>query len=138
MKIYFAGAISGGRSKVNDYHKMIYHLNRYGRVLTEHVGNKKLKADGEANIKDSKIFKRDVKWLKSSDILIAEVSIRSLGVGYEIGLADTLGKRILCLYDNKIGNGVSPMIKGNENLTIKGYKDINHALRIIDSFMKSR
>jgi hypothetical protein len=40
-------------------------------------------------------------WLKEADVIVAEVSTPSLGVGYEIGKAEDMGKRILCLYKNK-------------------------------------
>lgn len=39
------------------------------------------------------IFDRDVKWPNESDLIVAEVSIPSLGIGYELGLAERLGKK---------------------------------------------
>ena len=51
------------------------------------------------------IFQRDFEQLKSSDILIAEVSERSHGVGIEIGLSYSFGlKRILLLENGGPGN----------------------------------
>jgi len=35
--------------------------------------------------------------------VVAEVTIPSLGVGYEIGRAVALGKRVLCLYRARDG-----------------------------------
>ena len=42
MKIYFAGAIRGGRSDQNLYFEIINYLKKYGEVLTEHVGDKSI------------------------------------------------------------------------------------------------
>ncbi|MEI7962017.1 MAG: nucleoside 2-deoxyribosyltransferase [archaeon] len=43
------------------------------------------------------IFDRDVAWIKEADLVVAEVSMPSVGVGYEIGFAESLGKKIICL-----------------------------------------
>ena len=58
-------------------------------MLTEHVGRKNVEKSEEGN-SDTYIFERDVSWLKSSDVMIADVTVPSLGVGYEIGFAETL------------------------------------------------
>ena len=47
MKIYFAGAIRGGREKVEDYVKIVNKLEEYGEVLTKHVADPNLSAKGE-------------------------------------------------------------------------------------------
>ena len=67
------------------------------------------------------IFKRDIKALKSSDILIAEASEGSHGVGMEIGLSHCLGlKRILLV---EIGNFVTKLAQGMPDTTIVEYLD---------------
>lgn len=83
---------------------------------------------------DEEIFKRDVKWLKSADFVVAEVTTASLGVGYEIGLAEALGKKILCLHRHR-DRRLSAMIAGNKNVTTAFYNDVSEALRIIDNFL---
>lgn len=68
------------------------------------------------------IFKRDYSNLKESDIIIAEVSERSHGVGAEIGLSYCLGlKRILLI---EKGNFISKLIQGIPNTKIIEYKNI--------------
>ena len=44
--IYFAGSIRGGRTDAELYGRIINHLQRYGTVLTEHVGDPNLKEEG--------------------------------------------------------------------------------------------
>ena len=100
MKIYFAGSIRGGRYEKDNYLKLINHLATFGEVLTEHVGHKDVEKS-ELHKTDQYIFERDVKWLKSSDVMVADVTMPSLGVGYENGYAQTLDIPIFCLYNPK-------------------------------------
>ncbi len=123
MKIYFAASIRGGRDYVRDYKAIISKLSIYGKVLTEHIAYDKLDDRGE-NISDTAIFERDTGWLRESDIIVAEVTQPSLGVGYEIALGESLGKRIICLFKQKSGN-LSAMIKGNRKLEVLEYTSIN-------------
>ena len=50
-------------------------------------------------LSDQEIHDRDLQWIIESDMLVAEVTIPSLGVGYEIGRAIEMGKPILCLFN---------------------------------------
>ena len=42
MKIYFAGAIRGGREDVARYLEIVERLRQYGAVLTEHIAEGKM------------------------------------------------------------------------------------------------
>ena len=123
MKIYFAGAIRGGRDDKELYLKIIDYLKGYVEVLTEHVGNQSINTLGEIDNKDNFIYKRDMRWLKECDFVIAEVTTPSLGVGYEIGRAIQFNKKVICLYRNTQDKRLSEMISGNKNLKIINYKD---------------
>lgn len=48
LRIYFAGSIRGGREDAQLYHRIIGLLQRYGTVLTEHVGDPSLVESGWA------------------------------------------------------------------------------------------
>ena len=39
LNIYFGGSISGGRNDAALYAEIIKYLEKFGKVLTEHVGN---------------------------------------------------------------------------------------------------
>jgi len=123
MKIYFAASIRGGRDYARDYKKIISQLSIYGQVLTEHIAENKLDDQGE-DISETDIFERDTEWLRESDIIVAEVTQPSLGVGYEIALGESLGKRIVCLFKQQSGN-LSAMIKGNRKLEVLEYISID-------------
>src|SRR5215210_2263607 len=95
IKIYFAGAIRGGREDCALYLEIVEQLRTYGRVLTEHIGDSELSEMGEAE-GDRQIYDRDLAWLEEADNLVAEVTTPSLGVGYEIGKATEWGTPVLC------------------------------------------
>jgi nucleoside 2-deoxyribosyltransferase len=122
MKIYFAGSISAGRHDVPIYQKIIAILKTHGKVLTEFIGNDELSNLGESKLTDKEIHDRDVDWLLSSDLIVAEVSTPSLGVGYEIGRALENGKKVVCLYRKMEGKRLSAMIKGAPGLVVKEYR----------------
>ncbi len=133
LKIYFGGSIKGGRSKAEDYKKIVDYLKTRGTVLDEHVADPKLTATGET-IESSEIYNRDVSWINECDILIAEVTVPSLGVGYEIGYAESLNKKIICLYQTD--GSISAMIKGNKNIIQIPYKDVNELLSKLSTYFK--
>jgi 2'-deoxynucleoside 5'-phosphate N-hydrolase len=124
MKIYFAGSITGGRDDSQIYADIIKLLQVHGEVLTEHIGDGSLSASGEENIPDNMIHDRDLAWLKDADLLVAEVTMPSLGVGYEIGRAVEWKTNILCLYRPGAGRRLSRMITGNSEITVIEYETV--------------
>ena len=133
MKIYFAGSIRGGRDDAELYEQVISQLQQYGQVLTEHIGDMQLSIAGEA--KDAEyIFTRDVAWVKEADVIVAEVSTPSLGVGYEIGLAESVGKKILCLYRPQEGKKLSAMVAGNTAVSVSEYSTIEDVRAHLEAF----
>lgn len=135
MKIYFAGSIRGGRNDADAYNQIIKHLIKHGQVLTEHVGDKNLTTDGEAGKTEAFIYIRDMAWVKEADVIVAEVSAPSLGVGYEIGKAEDMGKKIICLYRNQVDRKLSTMLVGNDNIKIIYYDTLGEALKQLDEFL---
>ena len=136
MKIYFAGAIRGGRDETDIYNNIITYLSSKAEVLTEHVGSSKLTTIGETNRSDKEIFMRDMEWLQSADLIIAEVTTPSLGVGYELGIAAKLNIPVLCLYRTIKGKRLSAMIGGNEKFKCQTYKTLDEAKIHINNFLK--
>jgi nucleoside 2-deoxyribosyltransferase len=134
MKIYFAGAIRGGREDAALYQEIITHLKQYGKVLTEHIGDTRLGSLGENDRKEEMVHDRDMEWIEQSDIIVAEVSTPSLGVGYEIGRAVEHGKKILCMYRDQPGKMLSAMIAGSPGVTNAGYRTMDDARKIMDEF----
>jgi 2'-deoxynucleoside 5'-phosphate N-hydrolase len=133
-KIYFAGSIRGGRNDLNVYKTIIGHLRNFGVVLTEHIGYDGITPAGEVGLTDEDIYTRDLDWLVSSDVVVAEVSTPSLGVGFEVAKATELHKKVLCLYHAKAENQLSAMITGCPDVHVKHYRSIDEVKLLIDAF----
>lgn len=136
MKIYFSGSVRAGRGDQDFYFRVIGELKKYGEVLTEHLGNKSLSDQGEQSVTDEYIFERDFKWLKEADVLVGEVSVPSLGVGYEIGQADSMGKKVCLLYRPQEGKKLSVMLSGNSRLKIFKYENAVEIPKIFENYFK--
>ena len=135
MKIYFACSITGGREYEKNYQAITRFLLDGGyEVPTAHLAESNV-LDLERDVVPSDVYARDVDWILTSDILLAEVSVPSHGVGYEIGFALNAGKHVLCIH--QAGRAVSKMITGNPHplLTINAYEDISQALEQIKTFV---
>lgn len=135
-KIYFAGSIRGGRDDKDLYAEIIEKLKTYGQVLTEHLGEKTLSAMGELGPTSKFIYQRDIDWLNTADIVIAEVTNPSLGVGYELAYIESKNIPIICLYRPSEGKRLSAMIGGNSNFKIFEYQEIQELDNFFNELFK--
>ena len=135
MNIYFAGAIRGGRNDAELYLSIIRFLGTYGTVLTEHVGNEDLLLQ-EQFLSEGAIFKRDMQWLAEADLVVAEVSTPSLGVGYELAVAEQMNIPCFCLFRRQENKKLSAMIAGNSFFQLINYHDFLEAKEIISRLMQ--
>lgn len=133
MKIYFAGAIRSGREKVGDYKKIVDELEKYGEVLTKHIADVNLSVKGE-NLTPEEIYLRDIKWLEESDIVFAEITVPSLGVGYELAYAESKNKKVICVYEND--KNISGMIRGNKKFIQIPYTTVEELIKKIHEILK--
>ncbi|XP_066553268.1 5-hydroxymethyl-dUMP N-hydrolase isoform X1 [Amia ocellicauda] len=140
LNIYFCGSIRGGREDVAIYQKIVQKLKKFGKVLTEHVSHAGLSERGEdaACEGDRAIHDRDVEWLQKADVIVAEVTQPSLGVGYELGRAAAMHKRILCLFRPSSGRVLSAMIRGAENGSLFQVRDYSEeqAETIVEDYFR--
>lgn len=137
MNIYFAGSIRAGRVDWILYRGIIEILKRFGTVLSEHLGDSALEITGE-DLPDKTIHDRDLGWLKSSDVVFAEVTRPSLGVGYEIGKATEWGKPVICVYRSSVTPSLSAMIAGADGVSVYAYESTAQLTSVIEKhFCKS-
>ena len=134
MKIYFSGSIYGGRQKLEAYQILMKELKKYGEILNEQVADPKV-IEKEAQVADETIFEDLESKLKIADVIFAELTVASLGVGYELGFADKLNKKIIGIYDNTITPKLSTMIRGNKRIKIIPYSDLKEILNNLDSIL---
>lgn len=136
MKIYFAASIRGGRADQEIYADIISLLHKYGEVLTEQVGSPEILPIGELGLSDEQIFKRDSRFMKECEVVVAEVTTPSLGVGYEIGRMEG-SKPILCLFRAQEGKRLSAMFSGNDSLKIISYGSLADIEAALEEFFEN-
>lgn len=136
MNIYFACSITGGRQDEHTFGHLVDVLLGDGhQVPTAHIARSGIE-EADAREEPLDIYQRDVDWITESDLLVAEVSTPSHGVGYEIGYALALEKPVLCLY--KTGTTVSKMITGNPDPLLKtlSYDSAEQAASLLREYLK--
>jgi 2'-deoxynucleoside 5'-phosphate N-hydrolase len=137
MNLYFACSVTGGREYEGVYQALTQALTADGHVIpTAHLADAGV-VELETRVPAEDVYARDVAWITEANALIAEVSVPSHGVGYEIGFALQSAKHVLCLAQNS--RKVSKMITGNPdpNLVFQTYTDSEDAIRLAREFIQS-
>ena len=98
-KVYFAGSIRGGREDAAVYKRIIDYINATDTVLTEHIGLGNLSVTTRTKEDDEHIYECDTEWIKLSEVLIAECTNPSHGVGYELAYAEARNIPVHIFYD---------------------------------------
>ena len=132
-KIYFAGSIRGGRIDAELYGRLIKHMQKDNIVLTEHIGSPHLNLM-EQGKRDIDIYDQDTAWLRESDIVIAECTCQSLGVGYEMAYAEKIGKPCHIFYDRS-KTQLSAMLTGNPYFCIHPYDNEAEIYDVLNSIL---
>ena len=116
------------------YFELVEYLENFGEVSSDH------KRTFDVTVKEGnlphEIHERDVKYVKECDVVIADVTITSMGVGYEIGRAVALGKKVFCIYNCEFSK-VSPMISGCNYITCRKYSNLEEAKIILKQYLNS-
>lgn len=133
-KVYFAGSIRGGRVDAELYRRMIRHMQQTDAVLTEHVGSPELNLLERGRDRDADIYRQDMAWLRESDLLIAECTCPSLGVGYELAYAEAHGKPCHIFYDSG-KTQLSAMLTGDPYFHIYPYRDPEEIFPLLDRIL---
>lgn len=135
MKVYFTASTSGNGDLVPLYSQIIQLIETHGVTLTsgpQIISQHMLSEDKKLSSKY--IFDRQQRRIGESDLIIAETSKPSHGVGGEIVYALSLGKPILALVHTKFEDHISPMVAGNpsENLFIEYYDEDSMSNKVSD------
>lgn len=135
MKIYFTASTSGNGDLVPLYTHIIHLIEQHQITLTSGPQIVSLKMLGDDKKLTSKqIYERQQKRIEDSDLVIAETSKPSHGVGGEIVYALSLGKPVLALVHTKFEDHISPMLVGNpsDNLYVEYYDEDNVKNKLTD------
>jgi nucleoside 2-deoxyribosyltransferase len=130
MTIYLACTVRGDRGGVLAGRAICETLQRHGHeVLTTHLLADDVET-AESRLTAGDVYRRDLDWLTRCDVLVAEASGSSYGVGFEVGYvlgrAHVSGQRVVLLYDASRRDKVSRLIAGNCDAacTTFGYESI--------------
>jgi 2'-deoxynucleoside 5'-phosphate N-hydrolase len=144
VQIYLACTVRGDRGAVHTTRLLGDLLEQLGHtVLTRHLLLDDVDAQ-EAQLNEREVFERDMRWLEASDVLIAEASGSSYGVGFEVGYvigrAAQTAQRVLLLYDAARRPLVSRLIAGNTHpaCTTYPYRDTEDLLQFVRVFLAER
>jgi nucleoside 2-deoxyribosyltransferase len=136
-KIFLSGSIRGGRQLLSVYCFMYDTLEEGGaEVISWHVVDPELEKL-ESEMTEEAIYSRDMSLLSESEALVAELTVPSTGVGYEICCALARKIPVLCLYEPEAT--VSAMLLGNpaRHLKVKSYADKEELSKCLLEFLKS-
>jgi nucleoside 2-deoxyribosyltransferase len=73
-------------------------------------------------------------WLDACDLIVAEVTVPSLGVGYELGCAVSMEKPVLCLHRPHPDRPLSAMVAGSPGIRTEAYGNLDEAMKIVEAF----
>ena len=136
-KVYFAGSIRGGREDTAVYKRIIDYINATDTVLTEHIGLGSLSVKARTKEDDVHIYERDTEWLRSSDVLIAECTNPSHGVGYELAYAEARNIPVHIFYDKRKAN-ISAMLNGNAYFKVYPYENEAEIYLVLDNILGNK
>lgn len=135
MKVYFTASTSFNGDLTHVYQKIILLLKQHRLTIVSgaQIADKK-KLEEDAKLASAKIFEREMSSIDKADVVIAEVSKPSLGVGGEIVYALSRNKPVLALIDTRYEDKISPMLSGNpsESLYREYYNADNLRFKITD------
>jgi nucleoside 2-deoxyribosyltransferase len=141
MNIYLACTVRGDRGGLAIARALADAIEDRGHtVLTRHLLEDDADAS-EAQLTERAVFERDMRWLESADVLIAEASGSSYGVGFEVGYvigrSSESKQRVLLLYDAARRDRVSRLIAGNSHpsCTTYPYRNAEDLLRFVEVFL---
>lgn len=113
MKIYFACSISGEPGGQEDKDLIVATLKTLGHEVISEIFIHHLKhEERKRRLSAHEIYEQDIKWIEEADIVVADVSRISMGVGYEIGWCTAKGKQVVALCRKDRVEKVTNMIKG--------------------------
>src|SRR5207344_3614621 len=94
--------------------------------------------EAESRLTEEQVYRRDLDWLSRCDVLVAEASGSSYGVGFEVGYvlsrAQRTGQKTIVLYNTARRHAISRVITGNcdPNCTTVAYSSVEELIAFID------
>ena len=133
MKVYFTASVSSGRLFLPQYKLIVSNLEKQDhQVISSKVAVDEVTKDGDRLKSDEKlssaeIFYKEREKIENADVVIAEVTQPSMGVGFLTGYALRRKKVVLALVYKENENVISPFLEGHpsQNLFLEHYSEDN-------------
>ena len=103
-------------------------------VISKHQTDENF-VKNESKLTEKMIHDRDYHWLQEADLVIAEITNPSLGVGAEIADAVHLGIPVLCVYKREYEHQTSSYIRGKAGVVCRAYSDYDELKEVIREFV---
>jgi nucleoside 2-deoxyribosyltransferase len=137
MNIYLACTVRGDRGSIAAVRHIADRLAARGHdILTKHLLADDVDVAERAR-SNQDVYRRDLEWLEAADVVVADASGSSYGVGFEVGYvlgrAPQTGQHVYLMYDAARIHTVSRLISGlvNPHAHVLAY----HNLDDIDGFL---
>lgn len=100
MKVYYTASARGLKSFQNQYKKIYDSIEKLGHKNLDDLVFNINETDfyGGTHSEQTKLYERTIKLIKKSDVVVLEVSVPSLSMGYVLHKALELSKPVIVLY----------------------------------------
>ncbi len=139
-RVFFSCSMSGGFGRLaqEELRKIPDIIEERGMaVISRHQTREKF-LDSESQLTDRAIHDRDYGWLNEADLVIAEITNPSLGVGAEIADAVNHGIPVLCVYKKEHEQQISAYIRGKAGVVCKaysGHEELKDIIRVYSTHL---
>ncbi|MEA2051985.1 MAG: nucleoside 2-deoxyribosyltransferase [Euryarchaeota archaeon] len=134
-RVFFSCSMRGGFGRVaqEELRRIPDIIEELGMmVISRHQTSERF-LENESRLTDKAIHDRDYGWLNDADMVIAEITNPSLGVGAEIADAVNLGIPVLCVYKSDYERQISAYIRGKAGVVCRPYstdEELRDAIRV--------
>ncbi len=135
-RVFFSCSMSGGYGRLaqDELRKIPDIIEEFCMVLISKHQTDENFVENESTLTEKRIHDRDYQWLQEADLVIAEITNPSLGVGAEIADAVHLGIPVLCVYKRDYEHQTSSYIRGKAGVVCRAYSDYDELRDIIKEF----
>jgi len=144
MTIYLACTVRGDRSAIAGLRALVRSLEHAGHtILTSHLLDDNVEG-AESALTERDVYERDIAWLEACDLLIADASGSSFGVGFEVGYvlgrSDRTDQDVVLLYRADRREQISRLIAGNAHprCRVLSYEDPDDLIVRVSQSLKPK
>ena len=144
LSIYLACTVRGDRGAVSVLRTLAGALEEMGHtILSRHLLDDDVDS-AESALGERDVFIRDIEWLEQCDVLVAEASGSSFGVGFEVGYvlgrSDRTSQRVILMYGTTRRNQISRLIVGNAHprCDVVAYDDPASLMTALTNLLKPK